>query len=211
MYAYEYISICIIAFHMDMSDLESYPKGNWISQITCIYMGIFDIQYQLRRYGILYCSYLLYPWGIGDINYPAFPVEYWTWGVWDIQHHILMTMRVFDANYASWIWRYLTSNTPHGGMDFTYNIIYIHKGYEIPNILHIQRDIGYPISTITIWGTVCLISAISMEDRGNQLSCITRGTWDRGRMGYPTSHPNDYWPFNTSHVHSGILYTQYRP
>ena len=51
---------------------------------------------------------------------------------------------------------YWTCNTPHGGMDFTSNISYIHKGYEISNILHIQRDIGYPKqhpkSHISIWG-----------------------------------------------------------
>jgi len=100
--------------------------------------------------------------------------------------------------------------------DMRYRISCISKGIldipnSIPNHMYPYGGIGYPISTITIWGTVCLVSAMSMEDRGYQLSCITRGIWDMGRMGYPTSHPNDYWPFNTSHVHSGILYTQYPP
>ena len=74
---------------MDICDLEAYPKGYWISQITYIHMGIFDIQYQLQQYGILYACYMPHP---GDINHPAFTGAYWTWGVWDIQHHILMTI-----------------------------------------------------------------------------------------------------------------------
>ena len=184
-------------------------------------MGIFDIQYQLQQYGILSGWYLPYPWGIGDVNYPAFPGEYWTCGVWDIQHHILMTMRVFDANYASWIWRDWTSNTPHGGMDFTSNISYIHKGYEILNILHIQRDIEYPKSHGPIWRY--LISNIKYNSMGYCMPDIchihggygisiilhSQGHIGPGGMGYPISHLNDYWSFNNSHIHSGILYIQY--
>ena len=54
-------------------------------------------------------------------------------------------------------------NTGHL-MDFTSNISYIHKGYEILNILHIQRDIGYPKSHISIWG--CWISNINYNNMG---------------------------------------------
>ena len=89
--------------------------------------------------------------------------------------------------------------------DMRYRISCISKGIlDIPNHIYPYDDVGYPISTITIWGIVCLISAVSMGDRGYQLSCIPRGILDMGGMGYPTSHPNDYWPFNTYHVHSGI-------
>ena len=60
------------------------------------------------------------------------------------------------------------------------------------NHIYPYGDIRYPILTTTIWDIVLLISAISMGDRGYQLSCIPSGILDMWGMGYPTSHPNDY-------------------
>ena len=94
--------------------------------------------------------------------------------------------------------------------DMRLRISCISKGIlDIPHHIYPYEDIGYPISSITIWDIACLISAISMGDRGYQFSYIPRSILDMGAMWYPTSHPNDYWVFNTCHIHSGILYIQY--
>ena len=113
-----------------------------------------------------------------------------------------------------------TGNTGHL-MDFTSNISYIHKGYERTNILHIQRDIEYPKSHGPIW--IYLISNIKYNSMGYCMPDIchihggygisiilhSQGHIGPGGMGYPISHLNDYWSFNNSHIHSGILYIHY--
>ena len=65
------------------------------------------------------------------------------------------------------------------------NINHINMGYWMPDICHIHG--GYGISIIL----------------------HSQGHIGPGGMGYPISHLNDYWSFNNSHIHSGILYIHY--
>ena len=104
---------------------------------------------------------------------------------------------------------------------FTSDISHIHKGYERSKIMHIQRDIGYPKWHVPIWGY--LTSNINYNSMGYGIAhiCHIHGGYGisiilnsqvhigPGGMGYPISHLNEYWSFNNSHIHSGILYIQY--